>query len=829
MKPKNKTVQHLGLIALAFAGVSSPLAHAANDVWIGNTDSNFATLSNWTGSVSPNNNTPVFGTAGPFGTTLNNDLSGATFAGLTFNSGASAFTIGGNSFALTGTITNNSTNTQTINTAMTIAAGRTVTATSGQLVLGGNITGAGGLTLNPTNKITLGGTNNFATNTAFANLTINGGAGGVDITGSTTVGNAANVNQGGYLSVGGTTTVTIQSGGSLAVNGATNTQPASAIGQNIAGTSTILVNGGTLTFGANTALLLGNGSTGSGVLTIASGTATINRGTLATTGAGTDTRLIMMGRDPSAANGNNGTINLNGGTLATDRQFVRDGSTGSANSGTANFVFGGGTLKALGTQTDWLQSTTASDVGQNQGATGGTVNTGALALSSVTTTAVSTIDANGFAVAINSAISGGGGFNINSNTGTGTVTFGGAQSYTGGTTVTAGTLDVTGTLADSGAVTVSGGTYKVSNDDTVGAVTLTSGTISNASGKVLTGSSYAVQSGAVSGILGGSGVLTKSTGGTVTLSGANTYSGGTSVGNGTLTLSGSGTFGSGALTVSGGTANLGGASITNTLGALTGGGAVNNGTITNNSGTYDVQNGSVGAVLAGSNGLTKSTSNTVTLSGANTYGGATLINGGTLALGSTGSISNTSGVSLGTSGTFDVSAKVGGYTVTNLSGSGTVVGSLTVSTQLAIGNSPGTINFGSLTLGSTSTYTYELIGGGSSADLGNVSGSLAILSGSILDLVQLGSYTPGQTFTLFGYNTGSLSGTFKDTGNVTLNDGDTFTDAGGSWLIDYDNASAGLNGGTGSSFVTITSVPEPGAALLGGLGVLALLRRRRVG
>lgn len=42
------------------------------------------------------------------------------------------------------------------------------------------------------------------------------------------------------------------------------------------------------------------------------------------------------------------------------------------------------------------------------------------------------------------------------------------------------------------------------------------------------------------------------------------------------------------------------------------------------------------------------------------------------------------------------------------------------------------------------------------------------------------------------------------------------------------NFSSSLTLGAGSTFVTITAVPEPNVAtLLGGLGVLALLRRRR--
>ena len=64
-----------------------------------------------------------------------------------------------------------------------------------------------------------------------------------------------------------------------------------------------------------------------------------------------------------------------------------------------------------------------------------------------------------------------------------------------------------------------------------GAVTLTSGAIT---GGTLTGSSYGVQGGTISSILAGNGVaLTKTTGNTVTLSDANTYTGGTAISAGT--------------------------------------------------------------------------------------------------------------------------------------------------------------------------------------------------------------------------------------------------------------------------------------------------------
>lgn len=434
----HKLFAAMATLALAAA----PVVHAANDVWIGNTDANFATLSNWTGSVSPNNNTPVFGTAGTAGTTLNNDIVGATYVGFTFNAGASAFTIGGNSFTLTGNVVNNSTSTQIINTAITMSGGRTFSATSGQLVFGGNITGNpnGSWILNPTNKITFAGTNSLTMSANFAGLIINNGAGGVDITGSTTITGAAGNAQSGYMNVAGNTTVAIKSGGALAINGTTNTTPGGIIGQNAAGTSMISVeSGGSFSYGGNVGLAFGNNRTDAiGILDV-SGDATIASGST----TATDTRsFVSLGRDTGT-----GTVNVNtGGVLATGRNFIRDGSGAADTLGAANFNFKGGTLQALANQTDWLNSSTK--------------NTNQLALSSVTTTsAASTIDSNGFSVAINNVISGAGGFNIISSSGTGTVTFGGATTYTGATKINSGifALGSAGSISNSSGIEIATG------------------------------------------------------------------------------------------------------------------------------------------------------------------------------------------------------------------------------------------------------------------------------------------------------------------------------------------------------------------------------------
>jgi autotransporter-associated beta strand protein len=131
-------------------------------------------------------------------------------------------------------------------------------------------------------------------------------------------------------------------------------------------------------------------------------------------------------------------------------------------------------------------------------------------------------------------------------TGNGILELASVNTYGGGTTISAGTLKLghaTNTLLDTGAVTVSGGILDIgANSDTVGALTISSGSITGTSG-TLTGSSYSATNASgtttISAKLGGSAALTKTGNGALTLSGANTYTGDTTVSAGTLNINGS--------------------------------------------------------------------------------------------------------------------------------------------------------------------------------------------------------------------------------------------------------------------------------------------------
>ncbi len=81
-------------------------------------------------------------------------------------------------------------------------------------------------------------------------------------------------------------------------------------------------------------------------------------------------------------------------------------------------------------------------------------------------------------------------------------------------------------------------------NDTVGGVRLTGGVISGTTGVLASATAYDLQAGSASAILAGVVGANKTTAGSVTLSGANTFSGNTTVSQGTLALSGSGSFAS---------------------------------------------------------------------------------------------------------------------------------------------------------------------------------------------------------------------------------------------------------------------------------------------
>jgi autotransporter-associated beta strand protein len=464
---------------------------------------------------------------------------------------------------------------------------------------------------------------------------------------------------------------------------------------------------------------------------------------------------------------------------------------------------------------------------------------------------------------------------------------GGASSLGAPTTVTNGTIALSATLTYTGAATATdrnftfgGATSNITNASTTNGLLTLDGTIvvssTNAFNFNPTGGNILVN-GVISGT-GGNGLFMNGNGRVLTLANANnSFNTTVNLFQGTLsiaTISNAGTnsaLGRGTNIVlghnsfnmnptlqftgaSGGSSSrpifvqniatgLGGGSIENTVagqtltlsGDVKGNTTSGNPTLTLKGAGNGVLSGIISNNTAASLAITKSGAGTWEFTKVNTYSGLTTVSGGKLTIASTGTINNTSGVSIG-AGEFNYNSSTAmsqgvsfSGTGGTLSGTGTITPNVNVTAgnTLAIGNSAGTMAFsGDLTV--LGTYSYELNGGLSIADLGDVTGNLAL--GGILDLVQLGTYTTNQKFTLFAYD-GTLSGLFKDFGGInTIADDATFTDAGGIWKLNYNDTTAGLNGGVSASntYVTITAIPEPNAAaLLGGFGLLALLRRRR--
>ncbi|ECQ3327321.1 fibronectin-binding autotransporter adhesin ShdA [Salmonella enterica] len=146
-------------------------------------------------------------------------------------------------------------------------------------------------------------------------------------------------------------------------------------------------------------------------------------------------------------------------------------------------------------------------------------------------------------------------------------------------------LIVTGANDYSGGTTISGGTLTADHADSLG------------TGAVANSGVLQVGEGELENTLSGSGSLVKTGTGELTLSGDNSYSGGTTIIGGTLTADHADSLGTGAVA---------------------------------NSGVLQVGEGELENTLSGSGSLVKTGTGELTLSGDNTYSGGTTITGGTL-------------------------------------------------------------------------------------------------------------------------------------------------------------------------------------------------------
>ncbi len=283
---------------------------------------------------------------------------------------------------------------------------------------------------------------------------------------------------------------------------------------------------------------------------------------------------------------------------------------------------------------------------------------------------------------------------------TGTTTFTAAVSGNGSVTKTgAGTTILTGANTYTGGTTVSGGTLQ-------GDTTSLQGNITNNATVMFNQAA----SGTYTGQINGTGSLIKIGTGTIILTGANNYSGGTTVSGGTL---------------QGNTSSL-------------------QGNITNNAAlSFDqTTNGTYAGVVSGIGSLSKIGAGTLLLTGTNNYSGTTSVNAGTLSV--NGSITG-SLVTINNGGT--------------LGGSGTVSNTTIASGGiLAPGNSIGTLTInGGLAFNVGGIYRVEVDALGN-ADRTNVIGNV-FLNGTVDVQASAGTYAANTTYTILT-NTGTQSNTF---------------------------------------------------------------------
>jgi autotransporter-associated beta strand protein len=226
---------------------------------------------------------------------------------------------------------------------------------------------------------------------------------------------------------------------------------------------------------------------------------------------------------------------------------------------------------------------------------------------------------------------------------------------------------------------------------------------------------------------------------------------------------------------------------------------------------------SYSGAVSGNGDLIKNGAGAMTMSGASSgFNGNLKINQGTLTLSGT----------LGSSATIDLDGgalAVSTYTLgagQTLKGGGNITGSINGNGTITPGHSIGAqIVSGTLTLGSTANLQMEIDRNDGVTFLGDKITATSIVEGGTLNILNIGGTLQlGDSFDLFD---GTLSSAFA---NIYAPNVPGLGVEGVDWHWDYAGLAPGGDG-------TIMLVPEPSSlalSILGGLGLLWSIRRRKV-
>jgi fibronectin-binding autotransporter adhesin len=744
-----------------------------------------------------------------------------------------------------GTLTLGGANTYTGDTyafggTLEVATGGSITTTTGNLLVGAgtfsvsggavsvaNVTANGGNvavssgSLNANAILTLGDDTFGAPNTST--MTVSGGTvtAGTTVLGSTAGSGGTLIVNGGVFTSTGDLTVGVAGSGQIQVD----TAGTIAVGGTLSrGTGTIdILNGGTLQIGLGgiTGTLIGDLTLGGGTLVfdrsddstyggILDGSGSVTKegaGTLTLTGENIfsglttiSTGTLQIG-DGTTTGSITGDV-VNNATLAFNRSDAI--SYGGAITGSGALVQAGdGTLTLTGVS-DYSGSTTVA-MGTLKVASGSVDSTGTLMIGDGTTAAlvVSGGSLTNAAATIGNGALGNASATISAGTwtSTGDLVVGANDAFGALAIDGTGTVIVGGALSkgDNGTIILSsGGTLQIGNGGAGGSL----GTdLVNDGALVFDRSGTSTYGGIVS----GAGILTQQGSGTLSLTGANTYSGGTTIANGTLAVTSGGSIDHAAADISiasGGTLSVSGGSVSNAVGTVGNLGAgtatVTDGTWTNASelrvgwgdgvisadGTLSISGGTVNntnAYLgggAGSVGQATVSGGTWTSSGALRIGfgganGALTVSGGT--------VNNTDGIigaSLASSGTATLSSgswtNSGALTVGAEGGTGTlaVTGGALSSATGSVGSGAGSSGTATIS-GGTWTNSGDLVIGNNGTGTLSISGSGTVIVGGSLYKGDAGANGSGGSIELSSGGTlriGSSGGNLETdlTNNGTL-------------------------------------------------------------